>query len=96
MKNPTKKQLEMLKALNPFRVDANRVYADAAQELGVTESEIKQRMMRLKERCPEVYESFRKLRIRFNRDKQQLKNPVLLDPKRIEQLEGYGKIKEIF
>lgn len=96
MREPTKKQLDMLKSLNPFRVDANDTFAEAAKELGITEAAIKARMLNLKQRCPEVYENFRKLRIRFNRDKQQLKDLLLLDPKRIELLERTGKIKEIF
>lgn len=96
MKEPTTKQLDMLKALNPFRIDANDTFAEAAKELGVAEAAIKLRMQNLKQRCPEVYENFRKLRIRFNRDKRQLKDLILLDPKVIEQLEKTGKIKEIF
>jgi DNA-binding Lrp family transcriptional regulator len=96
MKEPTDKQVAMLKALNPFRVDANKTFADAAQELGITEQGVKMLMMRLKERCPEIYIYVRKLRIQFNRDGRKLKNPILLDPKVIEQLEQYGKIKDIF
>ncbi len=96
MKEPTKRQLAMLKALNPFRLYSSRTFADAAEELGITEGAVQGRMLRLKKRCPEAYMYFRKLRIRFNRDRRQLKNPIIIDPKDIEQLEGYGKIKEIF
>lgn len=96
MKEPTKKQLEVLKALNPFRVDANETFEEAAKELGVSEIAIKIRMTNLKQRCPDVYETFRNLRKRFNQDKKRLKNPILLDPKVIEQLERGGKIKEVF
>lgn len=96
MKESTKKQFELLKALNPFREDANETFEEAAEELGITKQAVKQTMQRLKERCPEVYSDFRKLRIRLNKDKRQIKNPILLDPKVIEQLERCGKIKEIF
>ena len=96
MKEPTKKQFALLNALNPFRVDANETFEEAAEELGITKQAVKQTMQRLKERCPDVYSDFRKLRLRFNKDKKGLKNPILLDPKVIEQLERSGKIKEVF
>ena len=96
MKEPTKKQLEMLKALNPFREDANETFAEAAKELGTTEEAIKLRMRSMKKRCPEVYERFFNLRKKFNKDKKQLKDPILLDPKIIEQLEQSGKIQKVF
>jgi len=96
MKEPTKKQLELLFALNPFRVDANETFKEAAKELDISEVAIKRRMENLKERCPDVYSDFRKLRLRFSKDKKGLKNPILLDPKVIEQLERSDKIKEVF
>lgn len=96
MKEPTKKQMKMLFALNPHRVDFNETFKEAAEELGVTEDAMKHMMMRLKQRCPEVYERFRNLRKMFKRDKEGLKNPLVLDPKDIEKLEEYNKIKGVF
>ena len=60
MKRPTKKQMELLLILNPFKFD--RTYKDAAMLLGISESAVKNRMIRLKKRCPVVYERFRKIR----------------------------------
>ena len=96
MKEPTKKQLELLCALNPFREDINGTFEEAAKELKTTEGNIKQRMLRLQKRCPEIYEDFRNLRKMLNRDKRNIKNPIVLNPKDIEELERVGKIKEIF
>ena len=96
MKEPTKRQLAMLNALNPFRVDANETFKEAAEELGVSESAMENMMLRFKDRCPEVYERFRWLRKKFNEDKRKIKNPILLNNDTIEQLERGGKIKEIF
>ncbi len=96
MKEPTKKQLEMLNALNPFRVDVNETFEEVAEELGITENAVWEMMARLKKRCPEVYERFRNLRKKFNKDKEGLKNPILLDPETLKQLEQAGKIKEVF
>ncbi len=96
MKEPTKKQMEVLFALNPHRVDINKTVKQVSKELGVSIYVVNERMRRLKERCPEVYEDFCNLRKMFNRDKRGLENPLVLDPKDIEQLEERGKIKEIF
>lgn len=96
MREPTKLQLELLNALNPFREDANETLEEAAKELNTTKSALQERMKRLKKRCPEVYERFRDLRKKFTEDKRKIANPILLDPKNIEELERRGKIVEIF
>ena len=96
MKKPTRKQLEMLQALNPLKADANETFKQAANELDISKSSLYDRMLRLKQRCPEVYGRFRELRKGINRTKRRLRNSVLLDPKIIEQLEQQDKIKEIF
>jgi hypothetical protein len=96
MKEPTKRQLEMLKALNPFREDINGNFKEVAKELGTSEAAIWKLMERFKERCPEVYEKFRWLRKKFNNDRRKIKNPILLDPDTLKQLEQAGKIKEVF
>ena len=96
MKEPTKKQLAMLNVLNPFREDINGNFKEAAKELGISEVGMWKLMERLKERCPEVYEDFRNLRKMLNKDKRNIKNSIVMNPKDIEELERVSKIKEIF
>ena len=57
---PTRRQMELLLILNPL--EFNRTYKDAAVLLKISESAVKNRMTRLKKRCPVVYERFRKIR----------------------------------
>ena len=59
-KKATKKQMELLLILNPF--EFNRTYADAAEILGVSESNIQTRMSEFKKRCPAAYEKFMKVK----------------------------------
>lgn len=60
MKQPTEIQMKILLALNPF--EFNRTYKDVAKMLGISESNVQSQMMKLKKRCPVVYEKFRKIR----------------------------------
>ena len=61
MEQPTKRQLEILLALNPF--EFSRTYKDAAVVLGISESCVRHQMSRLKKQCPVIYESFRKVKL---------------------------------
>ena len=96
MKKPTKRQLKVLNALNPFRVDINRTYAAAAEELNITERAVRERMAGLKARCPDIYYRFTDLRKRLNKGERGMRNPTLLSADVIEQFERSGMIKEIF
>lgn len=62
-KIPTKKQLEVIMLVNPFRAKSVK-YADAAKILGITVSAVKERMTSLRKRCPQIWESFRKERFK--------------------------------
>lgn len=84
MKKPTKRQLELLKVLNPYL--GNTTYADAAEKLDTTEKSIKDMMSRLKVRCPEVYESFNELRKNLNRGQNKVDNAVVIRPNKLNNL----------
>lgn len=59
---PTQRQLEILLTLNPLEYD--RTYEDVAKILKVSEGSIQKQISRLKQRCPDVYQRFKKLRKR--------------------------------
>ena len=92
---PTKKQLELLEALNPFK-GSYVTYEEAAKILTITVSGVKKRMSRLKQCSPEVYWNFKKLRKDMNEGQRAVKYPIVMDPNEINDLYGYNKVKEIF
>jgi hypothetical protein len=62
-KLPTKKQLEVMILVNPFRAKSVK-YSDAAKILGITVSAVKERMTSLRKRCPQIWKSFRRERFK--------------------------------
>ena len=88
--NLTRKQLELLMVLNPFKGDIS--YQDAADELGVSQQAIQGMMSRIKTRCPEIYAAFDKLRKNLSDGEYDVNNPVILDPKNFD----YLKLKRVF
>lgn len=86
----TRRQLELLMVLNPFKGDIS--YQDAADELGISRQAVQGRMSRIKIRCPEVYAAFDKLRKNLSDGEYDVNNPVILDPKNFD----YLKLKRVF
>lgn len=85
MKQPTKCQLKTLKALNPYV--GKITYKDAASQLGVTEDAIKERMKRLKQRCPEIYQRFINLKKSMNEGQRAVNKASIIDPGTFKSLE---------
>ena len=90
MIEPTKKQLEVLKTLNPFI--GNITYEQAAKELGISRDAVEKRMRNLKKRCPEIYWKFRELRKKINEGQQAVSSAHKIDPDNFDFL----NIKETF
>ena len=88
--NLTKRQLELLMVLNPFRGDTS--YQDAADELGISRQAVQRMMGRIKIRCPKIYTAFEKLRKNLSNGVQDINNPTVLDPKNFD----YLKLKKVF
>ena len=88
--NPTKKQLAVLKALNPYV--ANTTYEEAAKELEISVSAVRDRMYRLKKRCPEIYEKFKQLHKNMSEGQEAVNKANIVDPKDF----NYFNIKESF
>ena len=78
MKEPTTKQMEILLTLNPF--EGKTSYEKAAKELGISNTTLKKRVMRLKKRCPEVYEKFKNLQKELNQGQRAIDEATPLDP----------------
>lgn len=91
---PTKKQLELLLILNPF--EKKTAYREAANILGISKAAVQQRMLNLKKRCPDVYWKFRKLKKKLNKYQRNANRPYTINPKKIENLELNGRIREIW
>ena len=84
MKKPTKTQLKTLQALNPFL--GKITYKDASEILCVAETTIRNRMGRLKQRCPEVYQRFVKLKRELNEGQRKINRARITDPSRFKLL----------
>jgi len=88
--NPTKKQLELLQVLNPYK--RKMVYWEAAEILGVGLQAVKDRMFRLKRRCPEVYRNFKQLQKDMAAGQRALDRARTVNPEDFK----YFDIKERF
>ena len=89
-KKPTKKQLEVLLLLNPFK--GYKTENDIAKELGISRIAVCNRMQNLKKRCPSIYKKFMKL-------KEPICPIIISDLCRDDEQNecfDYLKIKEIF
>lgn len=90
MKKPTKRQLEVLKVLNPYLDKVT--YSDAARILKTSEDNIKHIMMRLSKRCPEIYDNYISVKKILNGGQKRIRNAIVTDPERLTNLE----VKEKF
>ena len=93
-KKPTKKQLEVLLLLNPFK--GYKTEDDVAKELGISRRAICYRIENLKKRCPLVYEEFAKLKKKFNKPNDFIIISDLCKDDEQNECFDYLKIKEIF
>lgn len=62
-KLPTKKQLEVMVLINPFRAKSVK-YSDVAKMLGITTLAVKERMKTLSKQCPQIWQAFRRERFK--------------------------------
>ncbi len=92
---PTKKQLDLLQVLNPFK-GSYVTYEEAAKILGFSVRAIESRVSKLKKNSPEVYWKFKQLRKDMNAGQRAVNYPVVMDPVEIDILHGYGRIREVF
>jgi len=90
MKIPTKRQLEVLKVLNPY--EGRTTYSEAARILGTTEQRIKEIMSRLKKRCPEIYNNYTAIKKILNNGQKKVNNADIIEPNKIKNL----NVKEKF
>jgi len=92
---PTTKQLELLQVLNPYK-EIKVTYDMAAGILGISINGVKGRMRRLKKRCPDVYWKFNQLRKDMAAGQRAVKYPIVMNPRQINKLYGFNKIREQF
>ena len=89
---PTRKQLDLLKVLNPY---SGRIVSceEAAYALNISVSAVWHRMAGFKKRCPEAHAKFIKLRQDMGNGQKAVSKPLLVG--RFEQFDE-TKIREIF
>ena len=88
---PTRKQLELLRVLNPFK-NKKIFYREAAKIMGLSLQTVKDRMSRLKKNSPEVYWKFKQLSKDMNAGQRALGRTRIVDPNDFK----YFDIKERF
>ena len=88
---PTRKQLELLRVLNPFR-GKKIFYREAAKIMGLSVRAVEDRMSNLKKNSPEVYWKFKQLRKDMNAGQRALGRIRAVDPNDFK----YFDIKERF
>lgn len=92
---PTKKQLRLLRVLNPHQ-ERKIAQVEAAKILGITLRAVEYRMSNLKRRCPDIYLAFKQLRKEINAGQRLLNYPKIMDPVEINKLYKHNRVKEVF